>query len=113
MASRFVKGDVETRIAQRLNGAGSALTASEWVLLHAGIAVVAGLVGLVMGGPAMSVLFLVLGVVGPWVYLKFRHGRRLRSFNGQLAQTLGLMAGGLQAGLSLPPGGRHGRPRGA
>lgn len=102
VASRFVKGDVEMRIAQRLNGAGSALTASEWVLLHAGIAVVAGLVGLVMGGPAMSVLFLVLGVVGPWVYLKFRHGRRLRSFNGQLAQTLGLMAGGLQAGLSLP-----------
>ena len=38
----------------------------------------------------------------PWVYLKWRHRRRLNAFNGQLAQTLGLMAGGLQAGLSLP-----------
>ncbi len=38
----------------------------------------------------------------PWVYLKFRHSRRLSKFNGQLAETLGLMAGGLQAGLSLP-----------
>ena len=38
----------------------------------------------------------------PWVYLKFRHSRRLNKFNAQLAETLGLMAGGLQAGLSLP-----------
>ena len=44
----------------------------------------------------------MLGVVGPWLYLKFRHSRRLSRFNGQLAETLGLMAGGLQAGLSLP-----------
>ena len=47
-------------------------------------------------------LGLVLGIVGPWIYLKFRHSRRLNKFNGQLAETLGLMAGGLQAGLSLP-----------
>ena len=52
--------------------------------------------------PVFAVLGLVLGVVGPWLYLKFRHSRRLSKFNGQLAETLGLMAGGLQAGLSLP-----------
>ena len=44
----------------------------------------------------------VLGMVLPWLYLKWRHRRRLNAFNGQLAETLGLMAGGLQAGLSLP-----------
>lgn len=57
---------------------------------------------MIMGGIALSILALILGIVVPWIYLKFRHGRRLSAFNGQLAQTLGLMAGGLQAGLSLP-----------
>jgi tight adherence protein B len=102
VANRFVSADMETRISQRLSGAGSALTASEWILVHVGIAFGAGLVGLLMGGIPMSILGLVLGTVLPWLYLKIRHSRRLSAFNAQLAQTLGLMAGGLQAGLSLP-----------
>jgi tight adherence protein B len=102
VANRFVSADLETKISQRLSGAGSALTASEWVLVHLGIAFGAGLFGLIMGGIPMSILGLLLGIVLPWVYLKFRHSRRLSAFNAQLAQTLGLMAGGLQAGLSLP-----------
>ncbi|CAM3619105.1 type II secretion system F family protein [Nocardioides zeicaulis] len=102
VANKVVSDDLANRIAKRLSGAGSALTPSEWVLVHAGIAFGAGILGLLVGGFAMSILFLLLGIVLPWVYLKFRHGRRLNKFNAQLAQTLGLMAGGLQAGLSLP-----------
>jgi tight adherence protein B len=102
VADKFVSADLETRIAQRLSGAGSALTPSEWVLVHVGIVFGGGIVGLVLGGVPMSVLLVLLGAIVPWFYLKFRHGRRLSKFNGQLAQTLGLMAGGLQAGLSLP-----------
>ena len=102
LADKVVTADLETRISQRLAGAGSGLTAAEWLLLHAGIAIGAALVGFVLGGAGLAVLGLVLGAVGPWLYLKFRHSRRLSRFNGQLAETLGLMAGGLQAGLSLP-----------
>ncbi|MDR7253798.1 tight adherence protein B [Nocardioides sp. BE266] len=102
VANKFVSEDLETKISQRLSGAGSSFTASEWVLVHAGIAFAGGLVGLIMGGIPLSLLGLLLGIVLPWVYLKFKHGRRLSAFNAQLAQTLGLMAGGLQAGLSLP-----------
>lgn len=102
LADKMVSADLESRISQRLAGAGSALTASEWLLLHAGIAVGTSVVCFVLGGPGLAVLGLVLGAIGPWLYMKFRHGRRLNRFNGQLAETLGLMAGGLQAGLSLP-----------
>ena len=102
VADKLVSTDLETRVSQRLSGAGLSFTASEWVLLHLGIAFGAGAVGMIMGGIALSILALILGIVVPWIYLKFRHGRRLSAFNGQLAQTLGLMAGGLQAGLSLP-----------
>jgi tight adherence protein B len=85
-----------------LNGAGSSLTAAEWILLHAAVTVGSAFVGFVMGGVALAALALVLGLAVPWLYLKFRHSRRLSKFNAQMPETLGLMAGGLQAGLSLP-----------
>lgn len=102
LTDKVVSADLETRVSQRLAGAGSSLTAAEWLLLHAGIAIGGAAIGFVFSGPGFAVLGLVLGAVGPWIYLKFRHSRRLSRFNGQLAETLGLMAGGLQAGLSLP-----------
>lgn len=102
ITSKVVNADLETRISQRLAGAGSALTAAEWVLLHAGLAVGAGLFGFLMSGVPLASAGLLAGLILPWLYLKWRHRRRLGAFNGQLAQTLGLMAGGLQAGLSLP-----------
>jgi tight adherence protein B len=102
ITDKVVSADLETRISQRLTGAGSALTAAEWVLLHAGVAVGSALVGFILGGAGVAVLGLFLGTALPWIYLKFRHRRRLNKFNANLAQSLGLMAGGLQAGLSLP-----------
>ena len=102
VTQKMVKGDFETRLAQKLAGAGLALTAAEWLLLHAGIAVTSAFVGLILRGPALMVVMLVGGAVLPWVYLKFKHGRRLAAFNAQLAETLQLIAGGLSAGLSLP-----------
>lgn len=102
VTDKIVNADLETRISRRLAGAGSPLTASEWLLLHAGIAVLAAVVGLLFGGTVLAVLGLVGGIVAPWTYLKWRHGRRLSAFGAQLPETLGLMAGGLQAGLSLP-----------
>ncbi|UUZ59712.1 type II secretion system F family protein [Nocardioides sp. B-3] len=85
-----------------MTGAGSSLTAAEWVLLHAAMAISTAAIFFFLLGGAMGVLGLLLGIVVPWVYLKWRHGRRLAAFNAQLAETLGLMAGGLRAGLSLP-----------
>ena len=102
LTDKVVSADFETRVSQRLAGAGSALTAAEWLLLHVGIAIGLALLGFIMKGPVFGVLGFIVGAIGPWLYLKFRHSRRLNKFNGQLAETLGLMAGGLQAGLSLP-----------
>jgi tight adherence protein B len=98
----MVNDGLEAKISKRLAGAGSALTTAEWVLLHAAIAVGTATVFFFLLGPAMGILGLLLGIVLPWLYLRRRHMKRLSAFNGQLAETLGLMAGGLQAGLSLP-----------
>ncbi|MFL6109339.1 MAG: type II secretion system F family protein [Marmoricola sp.] len=93
----------EERIAQRLEGAGMALKSSEWLLLHLGIAFVAAMFGLLLSGgkPLAFLLFLILGSIGPWVYLGLKRSRRLKAFDSGLADTLQLMSGSLSAGLSL------------
>jgi tight adherence protein B len=105
MADHFVKGqDFEQKLANKLDRAGFKLTASEWILLHIGAAVIAPIFGLLLtgGNIAVILLFFVLGTALPWMYLSMKESRRIKKFNGQLAQTLQIVAGALQAGLSLP-----------
>jgi tight adherence protein B len=94
---------LEGRISKRLEAAGSHVKAAEWVLLHLAIVIVAALLGFLIGGGnlILGFLFLLLGVVLPWVWLGFRKARRFKAFNAALPDTLQLMAGSLQAGLSL------------
>ena len=104
-AERVLAGNksLEAKIAARLEAAGMALKPAEWLLLHAGVSVVAGLLGLgVSGGSILgALLFLVLGAVGAWVHLGLKRRRRLKAFSTGLADTLQLMSGSLSAGLSL------------
>lgn len=94
---------LEERVAARLEAAGSELKPAEWLLVHAGVLVSAGLVGVLLGGgkPIVGLLFLVVGALGPWMYLGVRRSRRRKAFNTMLPETLQLMSGSLAAGLSL------------
>ncbi len=95
--------DLDARISLRLQGAGSELKSSEWLLVHGGLFFLAGLTGLLLGGGNLLIgfAFLVVGLFGPWFYLGFRRGRRRKAFNSGLPDTLQLMSGSLAAGLSL------------
>jgi tight adherence protein B len=57
---------------------------------------------LTQGNLLAMLLGVVLGVVGPMVYLSMRTARRKRAFMSVLPDTLALMASGLRAGYSLP-----------
>jgi tight adherence protein B len=92
---------LEARIANRLEAAGSPLKPAEWFLIHGGIAFVSGIVGALLYGPIGLLIFLLVGAVMPWAWLKRRRSKRLKAFNGSLADTLQLMSGSLSAGLSL------------
>jgi tight adherence protein B len=108
LASRALAGSsgFEARLGLRLEGAGISFKPAEWLLLHAGIAMGATAVALALTGGDLlfMVVALVLGLVAPWMYLGSRRNRRLKAFNSQLPQTLQLMGGSLQAGLSLAQG---------
>lgn len=72
---------LEARIAARLESAGSELKAPEWLLVHVGIIVGAGLLGLLLGGGSLvaALLLILLGVLGPWLYLGIRSRGAARS----------------------------------
>ena len=102
LAGQAMKGDFEERLSMRLSGAGSSLKPAEWLLMHGGIALGAGFVGLAFGGGLMMFMLFLVGLFMPYWWLKRKHSKRQAAFNAQLAETLTLMSGGLSAGLSLP-----------
>ncbi len=96
--------DFETALSGRLDRAGMTFTAAEWLLLHVGIAIGAALFGLFLSGGSLmlTLLLFAAGALLPWLFLSFKATRRIKAFNSALAQTLQIIAGALQAGLSLP-----------
>ncbi|GAB7004255.1 hypothetical protein JCM18899A_17280 [Nocardioides sp. AN3] len=94
---------LEARIAARLDAAGSELKPAEWLLVHTAVALVVALFGLLLGrgNLILGIIFLALGVAGPWIYLGLRRSRRRKAFSHGLPDTLQLISGSLAAGLSL------------
>ena len=95
--------DLDARISARLQGAGSELKSSEWLLVHGGIFFLSGLVGLLLGGGNLLIgfIFIVSACSARGSTSGFRRGRRRKAFNSALPDTLQLMSGSLAAGLSL------------
>lgn len=91
------------RLSRRLEVADVPLRAAEWVVLQVASAVAAGLLLLLVsaGEPVLALVGLVLGAVGPGVYLAVRERRRRAEFLRLLPETLGLVASGLRAGYSV------------
>src|SRR3954470_4797854 len=105
LAGRVVgRRDMETMLAQRLDAAGVPMKPAEWLILHTGIAVLGGVLLLLIsgGGLLATIIGFAVGIVGPWVYLSVKEGRRTSAFLERMPDTLQLMAGGLLAGYSLP-----------
>jgi len=96
--------DFEARLASRLEAAAIPMKPAEWLLLHTGIAVGTALALLLIstGDLPLSLLGLLMGVVGPYVYLIVKQSKRKQKFEESLAPTLQLLAGSLAAGHSLP-----------
>jgi tight adherence protein B len=105
LAGRVVENrDLDTGLGAKLEAAGLPLRSAEWLLVHLGIAVGAGLVATLLTGfsPLATVLGLGLGFAIPFAYLSIKETRRTSAFAAALPDTLQLLAGSLAAGYSLP-----------
>jgi len=91
-------------LALKIDAAGLPLRPAEWVLIHLGSAIGLGLVLMLLSSFRLlpALVGVVAGVVVPFLFLTYKANKRRSTFNGQLADTLQLMAGSLSAGYSLP-----------
>jgi len=108
-ADRVGRGNVKKgkpSVAEQLQRADLKLRTSEFFMIQLGSTALFIIVSMLRFGPPLGglVQMVVFGIVGyllPGLYVKYRIGRRLRAFNGQLGDTLTLLSNALKAGYSF------------
>lgn len=93
--------DPPPALVQRLASAGLPLDARELWVGWIGVVVMAGAVGLMIGGPGLAVVALVVVVAGPILALHGAAGRADRLIEDALPDALESMARALRSGASL------------
>jgi tight adherence protein B len=95
------------KVQRKLAQADLKLTLFEFMLFK-GLTLILGImIGLYLGrgGAVQQVIFglagIVIGYFAPDWYVKFRFSKRLKEFNGQLGDTVTLLANSLRSGYSL------------
>ena len=103
MAETLVRrGNLEETFLDRLEAAGLNMRVAEFVLISLGSAFIPPLLMLILTRNfLLSVLMVLLGTVGPFLWLAVLASRRQAKFDEQLPSTLQLLSGALQAGHSL------------
>jgi tight adherence protein B len=89
------------RIAFALDLAGVRVPPADFLVLAAAGTLVAAVIGVLLGGLVLGLLFFLLAPVGARGALGFLVKRRQKAFADQLDNTLQLFAGSLRAGHSL------------
>ncbi|WP_028265079.1 type II secretion system F family protein [Arthrobacter sp. MA-N2] len=84
-----------------LEQAGLKMRQADFILLVACIAVTVGVVGFILSGPLLGIVFVLVTPLGAMAALKLLASRRRGKFEDQLGDTLVMLAGGLRAGHSL------------
>jgi tight adherence protein B len=101
----IARGSFAANTARELARADLKLTVSEYLLISIGVV----LLGFILAAVATGSIFfgVAMGAAGfylPGMYVKFRQGARLRSFNSRLGDTITMLANSLRSGYSLPQG---------
>ena len=105
LAGRVVaQRDFESQLGGRLESAAVPLKPAEWLLIHVGIVIGAGLVLFLLssGRVLVTIIGMFFGGLIPWLYLSRKASQRRKAFLAALPDTLQLMAGSLSAGYSMP-----------
>jgi tight adherence protein B len=87
-------------IQRNLSRADLKLNVAEYLGLHIILAFGLAVVGWILGGLLLAVIFGVVALFIPRTYVKYLQGKRLRTFDSQLGDMLNLMVNGLRAGYS-------------
>jgi tight adherence protein B len=88
-------------LGQALGHAGLKAAPAEFLILAGAATLLAGMLGLLLGGPGLALLLAAVVPGAAVLLLRARTASRQRAFADQLDDSLQLLAGGLRAGHSL------------
>jgi tight adherence protein B len=95
-------GGFDRVMRRELERAGLPLRPAEYMTLHVGLALAAGLAAQVLIGNAiLTGVVVVLVALGPILLLRRRSRKRVEAFQAQLPDVLNLLAGSMRAGWGL------------
>lgn len=104
-ASSFVDQNVSRNAgfgsATSLEEAGLRIRQADYILLLGCIAITAGVIGFVLAGPILALLFVLLTPIAGSLFLNIKTANRRAKFESQLGDTIQMLSGGLRAGHSL------------
>ncbi|UVJ39142.1 type II secretion system F family protein [Arthrobacter sp. CJ23] len=86
---------------EELENAGLRMSQADFVILVIAGACVGALIGLIVGGPWVAVLFFLPAPLVGRLVIRVLAGKRRAKFDDQLGDTLQLLSGGLRAGHSI------------
>ncbi|GAA4026522.1 MULTISPECIES: type II secretion system F family protein [Arthrobacter] len=86
---------------EELENAGLRMSQADFFILMIAGAFVGALIGLVVGGPVVAILFFIPAPIVARLITRFLSGKRRAKFDDQLGDTLQLLSGGLRAGHSI------------
>lgn len=89
------------RLAQRLRRADLRLQVAEFILLALGLGLAGMLFGWLFDRIMFGVMMAAIGVLAPFLYLNMRTGKRRKTLEGQLGDSLVLIANSLRSGYSF------------
>jgi tight adherence protein B len=90
------------RLRADLARANLRLTVGEFLIVQGSVAVLVGALAYVISrAPLVATLFALVGWFAPSIWIDRRKAARLKAFNDQLADTIGLMSNSLRSGMSL------------
>ena len=87
-------------IQRNLSRADLKLNVAEYLALHLLLALGLAVVGWVLGGLILAIIFGVAALFMPRAYVRYLQAKRLRTFDNQLGDMLNLVVNGLRAGYS-------------
>lgn len=95
-------GGFDRIMRRELERAGLPLRPIEYMTLHVGVALGAGLFAqMLFGSPLLTAAVVLAAALGPVVWLRRRSTKRAQAFQSQLPDVLNLLAGSMRAGWGL------------
>ncbi|HVT22870.1 MAG TPA: type II secretion system F family protein [Mycobacteriales bacterium] len=103
VAAERVLGDADVlnRVRQLLDRSDWSLTAGEFAITSAVGALIAGLLGYLLGGPVLAIIVAPIALVAPYVLVVRAVDKRKKALEEQFPEILDLIAASLESGASV------------